>query len=57
VSRTECSDTVYSGIVPQDLVYIALSSYKLGKNVGEGGRKEMVNTTPRAVPTGFIPPS
>jgi hypothetical protein len=48
-------DNEGQGIVSQDSVYIALSTYRTGKN--KGGRKRMVNTTLRSVLAGFTPPS
>jgi hypothetical protein len=40
--KTDDSDTVYSGIVPQDSVPIALSTCQIGKYVCVGGGKRMV---------------
>jgi hypothetical protein len=34
VSQDRCSDTVYWGIVPQELVYIALPAYQMVRHVG-----------------------
>ncbi len=48
VTELSDSDTVYRGIVHQDSVFIALSTYQPSENVGGG--EWMVNMTLGAVP-------
>jgi hypothetical protein len=44
------------GIVSQDSVHLALSTYQTGKTEG-GGRKQMVNMTLRSILAAFTPPT